>query len=199
MISWIVASHDWPTLRDNLGATVRGVGDDEVVVVEHATSIAAAYNEGQARASQPIRAYVHHDVRIVDAPRLRAELIRWCQPWIGLVGVVGSWRRAVPYWEGFLCGSVVDTRAGKIGPGKGGECAYLDGLLLASARDWEWDESYPGWHGYDHDICEQSLRLGLPNWCLTDGHLMVEHHTTSSFDPPGFDDAMTRFREKWGV
>ncbi len=50
MISYIVASHHWPTLRDNFGATVRGMGDDEVVVVENATSIAAAYNEGQARA-----------------------------------------------------------------------------------------------------------------------------------------------------
>lgn len=198
MISYIVASHHWPTLRDNLAATVRGVDADEVIVIENATSIAAAYNEGQARATQPIRCYIHHDVQILSAPRLRAELLRWCQPAIGMVGVVGSWNRAVPYWEGALCGSVEDTRVGRIGPGKGGDCAYLDGLLLATVHDVTWDESYPGWHGYDHDACEQLLRQGLGNWCLTSGHQLVRHNTTGDWQPEGLEEAMQRFREKWG-
>jgi hypothetical protein len=198
VISYIVASHHYPTLAANLGATIRGVDDDEVVVVECSESIAKAYNEGQARATQPIKAYVHHDVQILDPVRLRAELIRWCQPWIGFVGVVGSWNRAVPYWEGALCGSVEDARVGVIGPGRGGECAYLDGLLLATAQAVAWDETYPGWHGYDHDACEQALKQGLVNWCLTNGHLMVRHNTQGAWQPDGLEEALDRFREKWG-
>jgi hypothetical protein len=199
VISYIVASHHYPTLRDNLAATVRGVGDDEVVVVENSVSIAAAYNEGQARATQPIRCYIHHDVRILDAPRLRAQLLKWCQPWIGMVGVVGSRNRAVPWWDGPTCGSVVDTRIGVINNGPGGECAYLDGLLLATVHDVTWDESIPGWHGYDHDICEQMLQAGGTNWCLTGGHLMAVHNTTTEWESEGLDQAMDQFKAKWGI
>jgi hypothetical protein len=199
VISYIVASHHYPTLRDNLGSTIQGVDADEVVVVECADSIAKAYNEGQARATQPIRCYVHHDVQILDAPRLRSQLLRWCQPWVGVVGVVGSWNRAVPYWDGALCGSVEDTRVGVIGPGKGGQCAYLDGLLLATVQTMAWDESYPGWHGYDHDMCEQLLAQGLVNWCLPDGHELVRHNTTGGWEPDGLDEALDQFRKKWGV
>lgn len=202
MISWIVASHHWPTLRDNLGATVRGVGDDEVVVVENATSIAAAYNEGQERATQPIRVYVHHDVR-VNAPRLRAELIEHCTPAVGMVGVIGSRVRSLPWWDAEAkCGSVMDSRMGLLNFGPGGEAVYLDGLLLATVHDLTWDEDYPGWHGYDMDICEQQLRAGRPNWCLSDGQFLVAHNTTGSTDPDlldGFNDAMERFKTKWRV
>jgi hypothetical protein len=200
VISYIVASHHWPTLRDNLAATVRGVDADEVVVVENPASIAAAYSEGQSRATQPIRCYVHHDVQIRDAPRLRAQLLERCTPAVGMVGVIGSRVPATPWWEaGATCGSVVDARLGLLNFGPGGGCAYLDGLLLATVHDVTWDDSYPPWHGYDHDVCEQQVRSGRMNWCLDGGHLLVAHNTTGDWAPDGFDAAMARFREKWGL
>ena len=202
VISYIVASHHWPTLRDNLAATVRGVDADEVIVVENATSIAAAYNEGQARATQPIRCYVHHDVQIRAASRLRAQLLERCTPDVGMVGVVGSRTPIAPWWEGDTCGSVVDTRPGfgLLDFGPGGECVYLDGLLLATVHDLTWDEDYPGWHWYDLDICEQQLAKGLPNWCLTAGHDLVLHNTVGGYDVDrfaGWADGRERFEGKW--
>jgi hypothetical protein len=200
LISWIVASHHYPTLRDNFGATVRGVDDDEVVVVENPTSIAAAYNEGQARASQPIRVYVHHDVQIRNSRKLRAELVEHCTPAVGIVGVIGSRVKAAPWWDAEAkCGSVVDVRMGLLNFGPGGEAAYLDGLLLATVQTLTWDESHPGFHGYDHDICEQQLANGRPNWCLNNGHELVLHNTVGEWAPDGLDEAMMRFREKWGM
>jgi hypothetical protein len=202
LISWIVASHDSTVLEANLLATLQLHDDDEIHIVWNAESIANAYNEGQARATRPIRVYVHHDVQILDNTRLREQILTHCQPWVGVLGVVGSWNRHLPYWDTATCGSVADTRIGVIGPGKGGECAYLDGLLLAIARDVVWDESYPGWHLYDHDICEQALRQGLPNWCLTNGHELVRHNTTGTNDPdelPHWHENLARFREKWGL
>jgi hypothetical protein len=196
MISWIVASHDPAILSANLRPTLTHP-DDELIVID-APSIGKAYNTGQARATQPIRCYVHHDVQVLDLPALRAELARWCQPWVGMVGVNGSRCRAIPWWTGAAAGSVVDERMGQIGAGKGGEVAYLDGLLLATIQHIEWDETY-GWHGYDHDICEQQLRRGLANWCLADGHLLLKHNTAGDWTPAGFDEAMARFREKWGL
>jgi glycosyl transferase family 2 len=200
-ISFIVASNHWPTLRDNLGSTVRGVGDDEVVVVENPESIAKAYNEGQARATQPIRCYIHSDVQILDPVRLRAELLAHCRADVGLVGVIGSRTPTLPWWDGDTCGSVVDGRMGLLDFGSGGECAVLDGLLLATAQTVVWDETYPGFHLYDHDMCRQTSGKGLPNVCLNRGHELVLHNTTGGFDVhalTGWDEGVARFNEKWG-
>jgi hypothetical protein len=200
MISWIVASHRPEVLAENLGATLALGPGDELVVVEHAASIAAAYNQGQARATQPIRCYVHHDVRVADPARLRDELVRSCTPEVGMVGLIGSRDYAIPWWDGTTCGSVVDARMGRLDFGPGGECTYLDGLLLATAQPVVWDESYPGWHGYDHDMCEQQLAAGRHNWCLSGGAEMVLHNTAGPTDVGrlnGWAAGLARFREKW--
>lgn len=196
MISWIVASHQPDVLDANLLPTLTDP-DDEVIVIRDAPSIAVAYGQGQALATLPIRCYVHQDVQILDLAKLRAELAQWCQPWTGIVGVAGCRCRAIPWWTGASAGAVIDERIGEVGRRRGGEVAYLDGVLLATMHEVTWDEDYPGWHGYDHDICEQALRQGLANWCL-DGPL-IRHNTTGGWKPPEFDDAMQRFREKWGV
>lgn len=200
MISWIVATHDLDILDTNLRATLWLEDGDEVVVVQDAPSIAAAYNKGQAAATQSIRCYVHHDVQILDSARLRAQLIEHCTSDVGMVGVIGSTDRTVPWWEGANLGSVIDARMGRIDFGPGGPCATLDGLLLATAQHLEWDESYPGWHLYDHDICRQQLAAGRSNWCLTGGAEMLRHNTAGSsktHELAGWGEATARYREKW--
>lgn len=200
MISWIVATHDRGVLEANLLPTVELIGSDEIVVVEDAPSIAVAYNRGQARATQPVRCYVHHDVQILDLPKLRAGLLEHC-PGSGVVGVIGSRNPVVPWWDGDTLGSVVDARLGRLDFGDGGPCAYLDGLLLATSHSLEWDESYPGWHLYDHDICQQMLAVGLPNLCLPGGHLLVRHETAgprSMSELDGWVEAAAVFHAKWG-
>jgi hypothetical protein len=201
VISWIVASHDPAVMAANLGATLELVGGDELVLVENAESIAKAYNDGQARASQPIRCYVHHDVQILDLARLRAQMALVCSPaTVGLVGVIGSRDPVVPWWEGSRCGSVVDGRFGLLDYGRGGDCAIVDGLLLATAQTVEWDETFPGWHGYDHDMCRQMLARGRANWCLDDGAELVRHNTTGPSvmaNLTGWYEAAAQLKEKW--
>jgi hypothetical protein len=199
MISWIVATHDRTILEANL---LPGLpADDELVLVEDAPSIAAAYNEGQSRATHQLRCYVHHDVAILDAARLRERLAAACAPEVGMVGVIGSREPVWPWWNGSTLGSVFDTRLGLLDFGAGGPCAYLDGLLLATAQTVEWDETYAGWHGYDHDACAQMLARGLPNFCLSAGHRLVRHNTdgpTNVHAIDGWAEAEARYREKWG-
>lgn len=201
MISWIVASHNRDILYDNLLATLQPLPpDDQVVRVENAPSIAAAYNEGARRARWLIRCYVHHDVQILDLAALRAALLDACQLDTGIVGVVGSRTPRLPWWEGDTCGSVRDARMGLLNFGPGGVCSYLDGLLLATAQPVEWDESYPGWHLYDHDVCQQMLARGLPNRCLDGGHRLVFHNTAGPTDTDrltAWRAGTDRFREKW--
>lgn len=201
MISYIVASHRPDVFAANLRATLRLDGDDELVVVDDPPSIAVAYNQGQARATQPIRCYVHSDVRILDSARLRAELVEHCTPGVGMVGLIGSLDRCVPWWDCMRAvGSVVDARMGVLDFDPGGRCGYVDGLLLATAHDVTWDEDYPGFHLYDHDMCEQMIRRGLPNFCLTGGAELVVHNTTGGFDVhalDGWDAGVLRFQRKW--
>lgn len=202
MISWIVASHDPSVLNANLRATLQLEGADELIVVEDAASIAVAYNLGQSQATQPIRCYVHHDVQLLSSPRLRAGLVAWCTPSVGIVGLIGSRTPKVPWWKGQLCGSVIDGRDGMLHNGPGGQAAYLDGLLLATIHDIDWDETFPGWHMYDHDACQQMLSRGLTNWCLDDGHQLVKHNTTGSSNTDTlahYHDNIARLKAKWGV
>jgi hypothetical protein len=201
VISYIVATHDRAVLDANLAASLTLGDGDELVVVEDAPSIAVAYNEGQARAVNRVRCYVHHDVQILDPARLRAELLAHCLPMVGMVGVVGSHDGVTPWWKGRRLGSVVDTRFGPMDFGPGGPCSYLDGLLLATWHTVTWDESYPGWHLYDHDMCQQQIAAGRPNWCLTDGRDLVQHNTAgpSRMDHvTGWDAGLAHFKTKWG-
>lgn len=210
MISYIVATHDRAVLDRNLLSTEFLDHGDELIVLDDMPSIAVAYNEGTRRATNPIRCYVHHDVVIkVDADGrcpLREALLMRCTPdrgfAAGMVGVIGSFERAVPWWEGEKVGTVVDARIGVVGnPNYAGPCAYLDGLLLATTHDVEWDQDYAGWHWYDHDICEQMLRRGLKNAVVAAGHTMVTHNTTGSLATralPGWHEGMARFTAKWG-
>lgn len=202
MISWIVASHQPDVLAANLAATLTLSGGDELVLVENAPSIAAAYNEGQDRATQPIRCYIHHDVQILDMDGLRSALVDACTAERGMVGVIGSRTHALPWWDGVMVGRVRDSRLGLIGPGGSGVVRYLDGLLLATAQAVVWDEGYPGWHLYDHDVCRQMTERGLPNWCIGGGDRLVLHNTTGSTNTAHlrhFDDNMRLFKAKWEV
>jgi hypothetical protein len=198
VISWIVATHDRQILERSLLPTIPTM--DELVVVEDAPSIAVAYNQGTAQASHRIKVYVHHDVAILDAPRLRESLFQYCNGVNGIIGVIGSLDRTVPWWNGNMVGSVVDTRLGPIGPGGEGTCAYLDGLLLATAQELTWDETYTGWHLYDHDICQQMLAAGLPNVYIPGGKDLVRHETSGPRNVNhinGWADAVDVFRQKW--
>lgn len=200
MISWIVATNNLDVLYRNLIVSMWDLAGDELVVIEDAPSIANAYNQGQAKAVHPIRCYVHHDVAFLNLPLLREQLHTLVTPNVGLVGVTGSRTLVWPWWHGDTLGSVFDQRMGHLMLGSGGPCAVLDGVLLATRQMVDWDEDYPGWHGYDHDACAQMLAKGLTNWCLTDGHLMLRHNTTGSRDPTGtdWDPAEARFLMKWG-
>src|SRR5262249_54171288 len=65
-----------------------------------------------------------------------------------------------------------------------------------------WDETYPGFHLYDHDICQQALAQGLANFCLDQGQDLIFHNTRGSTDVhklASWDENVARFRRKWGL
>lgn len=203
LISWIVASHAPEVLAAVLGPslTLAEALGDEIVLVRNADSIATAYRTGQDRARHPVRAFVHHDVRILALQSLRHALLTHCRKANGVVGVIGSRTPALPWWEGDRVGSVRDARLGLLKFTAGGEpAAVLDGLLLGSCHDLAWDDTYPGWHLYDHDIARQQTEAGRTNWCLADGASLVEHVTTGPTNTErlvGWAEGVARYRDKW--
>lgn len=200
MISWIVASHRRDLLEANLLATLKLEDGDEIILVENAASITLAYAEGQNRANNLIHCYIHSDVVVLDTGLLRSELIE-ATDGTGIVGVIGSRSMTMPWWNGDgLLGSVQDSRLGVLDFGLGGDCSVVDGMVLATRVLVPWDVSWPGWHGYDHDICRQTIMLGYQNRCISNGKNMVRHNSDSPFSVEvidGWDDAARRYNRKW--
>jgi hypothetical protein len=200
MISWIVASHRPDILERHLLPTLQLQDEDELVVVKDAESITLAYAEGQLRATQPVKCYVHSDVRVYNYQLLRAELIHATEE-RGLVGVIGAMDACVPWWNGQVVGSVFDSRLGTLDFGPGGTCAVLDGVLLATRWYISWDISWPGWHGYDYDASAQVRAVDEYGvWCLTGGMQLIGHYSDSPYALDAIDgwaEAERRYKEKW--
>lgn len=201
MISWIVASHEQHTLDINLLATLTIPDDDELIIIRDAPSISSAYTQGQDQGTRPIKCYIHHDVRVLDVPALRSAIVEATNlPNTGMVGVIGSRSVMMPWWNGSPLGSIIDSRLGVLDFGPGGECALLDGVILASRQLVNWDLSCPGWHGYDYDSCTQMRTKGLLNRCITGGRDLLLHQSDSPLslhDIDGWHSAVAWYMGKW--
>lgn len=202
MISWIVTTHDESILNRHLAPSLFGYCEqigDEVIILRDQESITQAYAQGQRLAAHKVKCYIHHDVKILDAARLRKTLID-ATVGHGIVGLIGSQTMILPWWHGALLGSVRDGRTGVFNFGAGGECAVVDGLLLATRLTVNWDESWPGWHGYEYDACQQMITRGIPNWCVSNGHQLVSHNSDSPYgldQVDGWTEAVSFYQAKW--
>lgn len=203
MISWITASHDPRILNKELGPSLAPCTEynDELIIIDNASSITEAYATGQQKARYSIKCYIHHDVRVLQLAQLRHELIEGVDRG-AVAGVIGSRSMIMPWWNGDVLGSVQDGRTGTINFGPGGSCAVLDGLLLATKYHVNWDQTWPGWHGYDYDACAQFYLAGRHNWCISEGHQLVSHNSDSPYDLgqiDGWNEAVSLYHKKWTV
>jgi hypothetical protein len=200
-ISYIACTHNTNILEKCLVQSLILQDDDELIVIEGANSIAKGYNSGIDIAKNKIKCFIHHDLIVTNPILLRMNLIAYCIEEIGMVGIVGSQTDATPWWEGQCVGSVVDSRNGILHFSDGKEfCLHLDGLMLATYHDVRFDESIPGFHLYDQDICKQMAVKGLSNFCIKDGYRMITHFTSTPMDMSkinGYAEAMEIYTAKW--
>lgn len=203
MISYIIASHNSDILCENLLPSLKLYDDDELMVFDEKT-IALAYNKGIKNAKNTIKCFIHHDVVILNSDLLRANLANYCTSNRGIIGVIGSKNAgALPWWSKDQCGSALDARMGLINFSAGGEeCAILDGIILATSQDLCFDEEYPGYHMYDHDICRQAIEAGRSNFCLPNGSDLIFHNTKASSDVnelKHWNECVEIYKNKWSV
>jgi hypothetical protein len=200
-ISYIACTHNPNILEKCLVQSLILQDDDELIVIEGANSIAKGYNSGIDRAKNKIKCFIHHDLIVTNPILLRMNLLAYCIEDIGMVGIVGSQTDATPWWEGQCVGSVVDSRNGILYFSDGKQfCLHLDGLMLATWHNVRFDESIPGFHLYDQDICNQMAVKGLSNFCIKDGYRMITHFTQTPMDMSkinGYAEAMAIYNAKW--
>ena len=200
-ISYIACTHNTNILKKCLVQSLILQDEDELIVIEGANSIAKGYNSGIDMAKNKIKCFIHHDLIVTNPILLRMNLIAYCIEDIGIVGIVGSQTDATPWWEGQCVGSVVDSRNGILYFSDGKQfCLHLDGLMLATWHDVRFDESIPGFHLYDQDICKQMAVNGLSNFCIKDGYRMITHFTQTPMDMSkinGYAEAMEIYTAKW--
>jgi hypothetical protein len=200
-ISYIACTHNTHILEKCLVQSLILQDEDELIVIEGANSISKGYNSGIDRAKNKIKCFIHHDLIVTNPILLRMNLLAYCIEEIGMVGIVGSQTDATPWWEGQCVGSVVDSRNGILYFSDGKQfCLHLDGLMLATWHDVRFDESIPGFHLYDQDICNQMAVKGLSNFCIKDGYRMITHFTQTPMDMSkinGYAEAMAIYNAKW--
>lgn len=200
-ISYIVCTNNHELLNNCLLKSLKLDNDDEIVVVENPKSIAEGYNCGIDNAKHKIKCFIHHDLIVTNPILLRMNLMAYCTEDIGMVGVIGSITDQTPWWEGEGIGSAVDTRKGIIYFSEGKDfCEHLDGILLATYQDVRFDESIPGFHLYDQDICKQMTMQGKRNFCIGDGYRIVTHFTSSPIPTSelnGYAESFEVYRKKW--
>ena len=200
-ISYITCTNNDSILKNCLGRSLKLENDDELIIVDNPKSIAEGYNYGIEYAKHRILCFLHHDLIVTNPILLRMNLMAYCTEDIGMVGVIGSITDAAPWWEGKGVGSAVDTRKGIIYFDEGKQfCEHLDGILLATFQDVRFDESIPGFHLYDQDICKQMTQQGKRNFCIGDGYRIVTHFTSAPSDTKqinGYDEALAVYRKKW--
>ena len=193
MISYIVAVYREEQFEDFcLPALLQqeAIYGAEIVAIEGAESIYAAYEEGRQRAKNTTRVYLHDDVALMDldaTPRIFDQMKRADAALMGAIGATGD---ALPWWRndhiyGGWCSMRRDMRLWwNYGLGTSTPCEewngtqrpihprpshiefdrsvdLLDGILLAERYNGAWPARPAGWwHGYDAERCSQARAAG---------------------------------------
>ena len=183
---------------------------NRLISLREQPSIAVAYNSilDQAQDAPDLEGVVllHDDVALDDdtlLPRLRQLFADGA---VGIAGAMGGRgkRRGMSWWT---CERAVGVVHDSVGVLRGkvplpADAETLDGLLLAlspwAARNIRFDTSYPGFHGYDADVCSQVTAAGLRAVVI---EMQLVHHTGGPFgSPSSYEDwmrATLRWRSKW--
>jgi GT2 family glycosyltransferase len=175
-------------------------------------SIFEAYNLGVRKSRYPYLCFVHEDVVFHTKEwgiRLINHLIK---PQTGIIGVAGcALISPLPgQWNDmYLSMNIIQSvskrrkspRRYYFSNGLSNPpwpAVALDGVFLAMRKDLfekiQFDESLPGFHGYDLDICLQAHNAGFRNYVVDD--ILIEHFSRGNFSTEFYQNTFKVF-EKW--
>lgn len=218
MISIIICSRKPDisiALKDNIKSTI-GI-DYEIIVVDNSNneySIFSAYNKGLSDSKYPYVCFVHEDV-LFKTDNWGVNLINHLlNEKAGIIGVAGGkmmTKIPAPSWSiGWKNVHIIQHRKRMRKPltvyikeprNFSGNCQsalLLDGVFLAMRHELfnqiKFDETLPGFHGYDIDICTQSVLAGYDNYVVYD--ILIEHFSEGNGNAQYFSN-LIKIYKKW--
>lgn len=179
-----------------------------IEIDQKAQSLSDAYEFGQWAARGDIKVYCHQDIIIHD-PMFCEKLTALFenQKYIGFVGVIGNTKRNNDCWwttaKQNLRGYVRQTdKTGQrkqtvfdFGRGTFESC-QMDGLLLATDKQWEFPAELPGIHFLDLWMCNLAIEQGLKNYIL---HTDIEHTSWGETDSKEFAENRKIYLNRWRI
>lgn len=168
--------------------------------------ICTAYNElvEMARSRSNVEALVllHDDAELVDSDARNKILSAARRPGVGVLGVIGgSDLRDGRWWRAReQAGYAIDSRGVHDLGDRDRAVDIVDGVCLVLTREalrrLTFDpRTFPGFHGYDADICLASRAAGLENRVLP---LDLVHRDKGFLSHPDtFHEAQRAIRRKW--
>lgn len=144
----------------------------EVISIEGAKSLSAAYNSGMNKSKAKYKVYLHQDVNILNENLLEDILKLFNEyPKLGLMGAVGAktlpsngiWSESTERY-----GKAIESSAGFMRPlrnhdieGDYESVQAVDGFVMITQYDLPWREDiFKGWHFYDTSQCFEFLKTG---------------------------------------
>jgi SAM-dependent methyltransferase/GT2 family glycosyltransferase len=185
--------------------SIAAAGDEVLAAQGDARGICDVYNDfidiARSRADCEALVLLQDDVEVID-PDFRTKALEAVRrPKAGVVGAIGARSvRGLAWWQGEGVGRVYETRGPIWFKEASGSVEALDGLLLvlspAAFRALRFDAAnFPGFHGYDVDVCLQARSIGLAALVVPLG---VVHRTRGGLgDEEAFFAADRALYEKW--
>jgi GT2 family glycosyltransferase len=216
MISIVVCSRDsalFNAISENITATI-GCPFEIVCIDNHNNhfTICSAYNQGMELSKFPYLCFVHEDVLFRNKDWGYKLVAHLQDDTTGFCGVAGGEliTRIPSSWNEFAI-SINMIQSDKTGrkptkrkqiprafAEKRREVVSLDGVMLCAKREimkqLRFDEDLPGFHGYDFDICMQSVASGYTNYVMYD--IEIEHFSRGNSGKEHYISLLKLFR-KW--
>ena len=202
-----------PSLKENIKNTI-GVGY-EIITIDNSGndySIFSAYNKGVDQSRFPYVCLLHEDV-LFRTKNWGINLVRHLAGEnTGIVGVAGGkiMTKVPASWAvGGRCIHIIQRLKNKKAtlaevkdpPNFAGNrlpVVLLDGVFLAMRKDLfdvvRFDETIPGFHGYDFDISAQAVIAGFNNYVVYD--ILLEHFSEGNRDASYYIN-LTNIHKKW--
>jgi len=211
-ISFVVATHRPQVFARTREYLIR-LGAGDIVAVEHASSIFAAYDAGRREARREALCFLHEDV---DVEGLDAELIlaRLADPRTGFLGVAGSrvLDESGVWWHGLHTPEQAARLSGRCGHRDGdrrwvnqygdfGDVVVLDGVCLFTTRgviDAIGGFADPPLGGFDYYDISATFRAHLCGFVNTTIPVDLFHWGREGFRP-GWEANRRRFQAKYAA
>lgn len=189
MVAFIICTNDDTYLKECIYYIERlNIPQDfmiDIIEITEAEYITGAYNAAMKESDAKYKVYLHQDVFILNRNFIAEMLEVFADKQVGLIGMLGCDKypkdaRFSYIWnvgKVFACNTeqTVSFSGDKTG-GKNKEVVAVDGMLMATQYDIEWNEGLKGWDFYDAsqsiEFSKKGLKIVVPYqetpWILHD-------------------------------